>query len=152
MNAADKKELVRYVRWCADEMGLRDWALDIHVDTDFTEGGFKPHNVDDFDAMGSCEPTPGQSRALIRFHPDVRKSSREELREIVVHELVHCHLFRAREFMRTGVLEHVGQSTYNALAFGYDQEWEHSVDGIARPWAEKIPLIKWPSENGARRS
>lgn len=146
MTAADQKELGEYLRWIADRMGLRDWRFEMIVqETISTDGGLAGKDTT-FITLGLCSPTPGQKKAWIYFAEELRNEKREVLREVVVHELVHCHLVDMYEFGRTGVLDELAQSAYNLFMFGFTQAWEHATDSIARAWAEEMPLIKWPTD------
>lgn len=139
--------LAAYVRQVGDLMGLRDWHFRTTVTDDLHEGGMENPDKDTFMAMASVLPVPGQHKAQIRFSSLFREDNDAETqREIVVHELVHCHLADMREFVRTGTLHHLAQATYDALSFGFDLAWEHTVDDISRAWAENLPFIHWPKK------
>lgn len=135
-------ELGKYVRALADEMGLRDWHLYVKDEEPDTPEWY---DGTPYRAEASCEPTPGQRHATIRFRSDFDENSREDVRSVVVHELLHCHMQAMHELCRTGILDQVTQSTYNVFMHAFDQQWEFAIDGISRAWAEKLPLIQWPS-------
>lgn len=133
-----------YTRHIADEMGLRDWHLEVVISSDLPDGGLDAS--DEFSAVASCTPTPGQKKARITYVPNFNKFSPEFVREIVTHELLHCHLAAMYEWGRTGLHGVLGQSEYNVFMFGFAQQWETAIDGISRAWATHMPLISWKHE------
>lgn len=153
MTEAEFDVLCKYVREVADEMGLRDWHFNVFQMDEIPEGGLQHHKGDGLLGVGGCTPITGAKRANITFREDFReKTDAEDQREIVVHELTHCHVAQLREFARTGFLDHVTQTTYDAFMFGYDLVWEFTVDGIARPWSQNFPLIPWPTEKVVKKA
>jgi hypothetical protein len=145
MTRSEVELLWRYTRSMADQMGLKDWWLDIIVDDEIDPGAmdFKDGDQMDIVPVATCEPVPGQKKATIIYTAELREERRSEIRSIVCHELVHCHLFPMREFVRTGMPDHLGKQSYEILMFGFDQAWEFATDAIARDWARKLPLIDW---------
>lgn len=145
MRQEDQDELFKYLRAMADEVGLRDWRFEMVIapEQDMPKGSLTVDTK--YVAYGVCSPTIGQQKAFIYFHNEFKEDlDPEEQREVVIHELVHCHMIDMREFIRSGFLNQVTQSTYDALNFGFDLAWEHATDQIARNWAFKLPLIEWP--------
>lgn len=152
MTARDKKALSDYTRHLADEMGLRDWAFELH----FTDKPLYPdeegqHVNDSSNRASIAEVDPGacNRHANIRFDPELRKLTREYVRNVVCHELVHLHLHEMRELVRTGIRPHLGDQAYEILCFAFDTRWEYAVDAIAVEWAKKLPLIDWKA--GAKK-
>lgn len=145
MNRSEILILWRYTRAMADQMGLRDWWLDIIIEDEIDAGAMDFQNgvLMDIIPVATCEPVPGQKKATIVYGDEIRNEKLDELRMIVCHELVHCHLFPMREFVRTGMPVHLGKQSYEILMFGFDQAWEFATDAIARDWARKMPLIDW---------
>jgi hypothetical protein len=124
----DRDELGKYVRNMADLMGLRDWHLKLMNDP-----------PDDPEAAACCEVIYGQKYALIRFHRDWTSADPEELRSTVIHELIHCHV----EPMRWSVnnVKHVvGTAMFEVIFDAFSDALEVAVDGMARAWAESMPL------------
>jgi hypothetical protein len=154
VTAADKKEFQNYLRWIADHMGLRDWHFELFwmPGEEMPQGGMDYDDQDGATApLGACSPTPGQREAHLYFDPRLRKEKRGEVREVVVHELLHCHFMHLREHVRTGLTKHLSQSSYDIFTQAFDMSWEYSVDAIARAWSMDMPLIKWPAKKKTRR-
>lgn len=136
-------ELGVYARALADEMGLRDWTF---VTLDQEPETPPEYNGTDFRAEATCTPTPGQHTAVLRFRSDFDENRLEDIRNTVVHELLHCHMQAMHEMCRSVLLNEISQSTYNVFMGGFDMNWEYAIDGISRAWAAKLPLIQWPVE------
>jgi hypothetical protein len=146
MTRADKNELGKYLRALGDMMGLRDWRFVTHFGDEFTKSVLTEDNEDDDEVktMAECQVVPGQRVAEVKFSPSIRQRPTWYVREVVAHELVHCHVADMYEIATKGVIKELGQSTYNAWHHAYSLAWEHTVDDISRAWAEKLPLIRWP--------
>jgi hypothetical protein len=144
MKARDRKEFERYVRYIADQMGLRDWTLKIDIgpcDAKHTEG---------FEWGASCSPVPGRKQATLKFASErFTEDTRDELRQTVVHELVHCHFYGVWDTVRQDALNLIAeQDAYDVLIAGVRRHMEYGVDAVADAIAPRMPLIAWPK--GAR--
>lgn len=149
MKKRRRQAIGNYVRHIGNEMGLRDWHFDIVFP------GKLPASVlnedDEFAGVASCTSVPGQKRATIAFVENFQHLPDEAIREVVVHELLHCHLAQMYEWGRHATLEHLSQSAYNVFMFGFATAWETAIDGMARPWAESMPLIDWELDGPATK-
>lgn len=117
--------LERYMREIADQMGLKDWR--IILETEEPEDG----------AMGTCETATGQKVATIRIKN--HGTDADELRNTVVHELLHAHFNAIREPINN-VRSAVGDLVYWPIYYGVTDHVELAIDGIATAWAESFPL------------
>lgn len=121
--------LVKYVRYAMDEMGLKDWQFNIS-EIEAPDG-----NIAQMEAWGdSMTMTLNLGELFWRYGPRMQ-------REVIVHELVHCHTDkmyrRAREVMR----KTLGREAYEIAVDSLDQAHELAVDGIAAAWARRLPFI-----------
>jgi hypothetical protein len=139
----DRKELGRYVRCVADDMGLRDWTLKVD-----TTGKIKrsKKGADGEEWGATCAPIPGRKYATITFADDRRDDDLDDLRQTVVHELVHCHFYGLWDTLRRDTLDLIdSQQTYDTLIAGVERHMEYGVDAVAEAIAPRMPLIDWPS-------
>lgn len=132
MNRADQKELGRYVRFVADEMGLRDWTFNLY------------YECDEDDCYAVCRTTYGRKQADIRFCDDFRDMKPDAQRHTVIHELLHCHFAAAQDLPRNELLRQLGQSAYDLFMGAYRQAQEYGIDGVADAIEKHYPLIEWP--------
>lgn len=143
MKARDRRELERYVRWVANEIGLRDWTLQVAVTKKIKRS---PKTPDGQEWGATCRPTPGRKFALITFAAERRDDDLDELRQTVVHELVHCHFYGVWDTIRRDTLDLIdAQETYDTLIKGVERHMEYGVDAVADAIASYMPLIEWPS-------
>ena len=121
-------ELGAYLRDIADRVGLKDWYFNI------------VHEPPDDQNHAACvEVYYGRKVADIRFRNEWATWTPEELRETVLHELLHCHINPLR-FHLNNIQNAVGQMVYEPLYQGVTDYIEYAVDGIARNWAQTLPL------------
>lgn len=124
-----RKELHRYVRWMANELGLRDWTVNIM---------HRPSGSHSFAEMENI-----LGRKMINFYvcEHWEGLSLEEQRSSVVHELVHAHINLIRD--RLGAYERaLGQMIYSPLHESLTEAIEYAVDGISESIAKHYPLPK----------
>lgn len=112
--------LERYIRRVADGMGLRDWRF--MLERDLTS--------DDVDAR--IRWPFGQRYAEITLGEPYFEASREEQRETVVHELLHCHFAAAQDA--------VSRSTHRRSFAHFMQGLEYGIDATAAALAPRFPL------------
>jgi hypothetical protein len=127
--------LGEYVRWVANEIGLRDWHL------------LLSQIPPDEGCYAMIYPTEGRKHARLQVCADFRSLSLDVQRQAIVHELIHCHLAPATDFIRldlnnTGMLT---QPVYDMLWASYKRQIECATDGMADEWAKHLPLIEWPA-------
>jgi hypothetical protein len=140
----DKKQMqifIEYVRELADQMGLRDWELNLRDSTPE-----KPKSLDgtSFLPEASCEATPGQRYAFLQIdHEYARSVQPEHLRYVLTHELLHCHFALMAESARIGLLDQLSQSTYDMFMYNFTANFENGIDAVARSWCVSLPVIKW---------
>lgn len=149
MTVKDKKLLAAYTREIADKVGLADWTFELFFNDDEMEPD-KSHVNDEHPEMAEHMPIIGQRHALIRYSPSLRAAKLDEVRHIVVHELMHNHFSQMHELCRTALVTHLSQQGYDLFMHAFDVQWEHAIDAIAVSWAKTLPLIDWREERRGR--
>lgn len=128
MKAAQRKALDAYVRWLANEVGLRDWTIRIDRDADGSEG-----------AMASVRVVRGRKFAAIRLGADWATFTPDEVRHTLVHELVHAHT-APLDFIVEDTADALGSHAYAMLVVGWNLAHETTVDALADVIAPHMPL------------
>lgn len=136
MKRKEQKALIRYIRWMANELGLRDWTLRFD---------WEPCEEDCLAAVFPCEQ---RKLATIQFSERFLDLAPEQQRNAVIHELLHCHHVGASDMVRLDLLKHLAQSTYDVFWGGFKRQIEYMTDGIATAIEDKYPLIDWTATNG----
>lgn len=136
----DRDQLGLYIRDMADMLGLRDWTF------------FHSYDAPDNSGAGAdCHVTFGQKHAKLRFQSDWPTWKADELRHVVVHELLHCHLWTVdQRFCDLKPL--IGESAYLVAETAHREALELAIDGMAVEWAQLLPLpikAKEPKEEKA---
>lgn len=148
MKKKHQKAIEKYIRFCANEIGLRDWTF-VAV---FNETAEDLRETDDHDGDvwgAACDPVRGRKVATIYLGKHVitgliEDGDREDFRQTIAHELVHCHFAALWEVMRIDVREQLSQSTYDMFIANAERNLEYGVDAVADAVAPRLPLIELP--------
>lgn len=120
-------ETSAYIRTVADLMGLRDCRIRLN-----------PLPIDpDSGNAGGCQPTYGRRSARISLLDAYEDA--EELRNTVVHELLHVHL-EPIQWHVNGLEPILGQPAFQVFDDAVKDQLEVAVDSITECWAETLPL------------
>lgn len=130
MSDEPRTELGRYVRWLANELGLRDWHIVL-------AGGDDP--PDNRDHAACITVYYGRKRARIRLSREWDGMSPEDQRHCLVHELLHAHVDPMRTAL-SNAASTLGDAAYGILKGAHDDALELAVDGIADAIAPYLPL------------
>lgn len=139
MSKKQRKEVGEYIRDLADLLMLRDWAFTLKHD---------PITNDD-EAIATVTATYGRKRAVIELCADFLEMSHEEIRHVLVHELIHVHMEPSCSIVRHSLPAMVGQPAYLSLWESFTQQIEYGVDGLADGIAPLLPLPKF--KKGVKR-
>ena len=126
----DREYIGHYMRYLADQIGLRDWFLYFSNDDE-------PAGIN-----GRCQLVYGRKRATISVNKDWTHQGEDDFRQTCLHELIHCHTEQIIQPLQDieGVLgKMIHAPLYNATLNGL----EHCIDAIAYEWSRHLPL---PSE------
>lgn len=120
----------RYIRLIADDLGLKDWVFKLSHDP----------LTDAVDA--NVTVVKHRRIAWIRLHQDWRQRTREEQRHLVVHELLHIHLWYIdHRFEWDGQIAAVlGRPITTVLEYELTRDIEQATDAIAYAVARHYPL------------
>lgn len=127
MTKRDRKAFREYVRWVADDMGLRDWTFEIE------------YRCDNEDAHATVYPVDGRKLATIKFEEGFRRLKPETQRMVVVHELVHCHLAALQHQLETDFEALLGKPADALMNRSADRNLEYAVDGLAHAINRQAP-------------
>jgi hypothetical protein len=132
-----RNQLAKYVRALANQMGMRDWTVTLRPEPpEDSDEGYQTG----FGVIADSFVPPGQQHAILRMREDVQMDGDlNYLREVFVHELVHCLLWPYARTIRT-VKPELSQPTYDVWLDNLKHSEEQAVDQIARAWAPLLPL------------
>lgn len=135
MTARDRRALNTYIRYVADEMGLRDWTFTIR------------HGLGDEENDGTiarCQPVDGRRHATITFCSDFREHKLADQRNTVVHELIHCHLTLVQWQVERDLKGHLAPAAFTAFFDSFVRNVEHATDSLAGAVEAAVVVPKWP--------
>ena len=117
-----------YLRSLADQIGLKDW--------DIILGRDEP-NGDDVLADVTC--TTGQKSAFVRLSKNIQNETPEKQREVLLHELLHCH-FDDIDTAVYHAVEVIGGSAIELCRKIVKDRIEFATDAVAIVVAPFYPL------------
>lgn len=126
-----------YLRYLADNMGLRDWH--IHPPGNATPQA--EYGLPDT-ARACCVTEYGQKVMHICFREDWTDQDEDSFRWLCVHELLHAH-FRIVEQPLHSARDMIGTLAFTPIMDSFKSAMEYTIDGIAYDWGRLLPL---PSE------
>jgi hypothetical protein len=128
MTDAQHKRLQRYFRKLADQLGLRDWDIELQQEWNDREG-----------AGASVQCVYGRKFARIWVCDEFFTSDPEDQRATCVHELMHCHL-DAMRLPFVNAKPQLMPAVYDTLYECHRDALEYATDGIAVAVARLLPL------------
>lgn len=128
MDEKRHNELRDYLRFMANEMGLRDWTVTLSSD--------RPDNGNH---AADVVCLYGRKYLTVRLTQGFENYSLEEQRHWITHELVHAHLW-ALDFTLNNIRDHLPSAAFDVLKGCFDDGIEFAVDAIAEIVAPHMAL------------
>lgn len=126
----------RYVNKLKSMTGLSNWNIIVSP---------KPA---DPGSLGETEVVYGQNLAKMYLHKDFRKDSPEEIRDTIVHELMHCHMEPMIEIMSDVLKPEAddpkSKAVHKAAMAVLAYESERIVDAISESLGKWLPTPDMP--------
>lgn len=122
-----------YVRDLQVALRLQDWDITLNFEAKVE------------DAYAEIDPHENQKRAEISFGGLFADLDPVNMRQTLVHELSHCHLFNLH-YLAEGLLnEGVGKKRAGLALFAVNSEIERATDAFADAFAPLLPLPVLPA-------
>lgn len=154
MTDEEKQAFADYVRAVMDELHLKDWDANVHFVAPSLNQSH-PDALDKDTRNAQVETTRWRKQASFEFDPDLLpETSPDEIRQTVVHEIIHCHFSEMWHWARITLLDHgdVTQTFYDMFIAGIEQGMEMGVDGVADAVAPHMPVFQWPKPKAKSRA
>ena len=125
-----KEWLPGYVRAIADQLGLRDWRIELR---DAGADGGK---------TATLNMVPNRDYGIIDIRPLFWEDTREDQRQTVIHECLHLHLHAVSEaFDDTVWASNLLSTVIKEMSLAVmERAEEHAVDAIAAAIAPYFPM------------
>lgn len=117
----------RYLRDLADRMELRDWTV-----TTMHRPAEERH-------AASCTCIYGRKVIEVHFGIGFDKSSPDDQRQTLVHELLHAHMALAQRPL-IDARDNISKTWVSMLESNVMTGIEYAIDAIADGWAKHLPL------------
>lgn len=131
MKKRQKKDVINYIKYAKEELGLRDWDLDI------TFSDKNPKR-----AVARNYPTFGQKKARIVFYNQIKDYNEHDVGTTIIHEILHCH-FNPMTNLCANLQFFLNKKTYDMFDLAFTQNMEYCVDAIAEEWYKSLEDFKW---------
>jgi len=113
-----RRKIGEYLRYVADMLELRDWTLLV------MHRSLKPNSP----SLATCRTFYGQKTAEIRFRQDIAYLDPEQLRTVLIHEVLHMHIdaYPLHNFHTA-----LAGPAYDVVVAHLNEKLEYATDGIA---------------------
>ena len=119
-SANRRDRVTRFVTVAQQRLRLTDWTVRVDFDT--------PAGADE---LATINPMPAQKHATLRLGPLFLALNAHDQRQTLVHELIHCHLFRLSQSV-TRMVEQLDENGPRPLAtVMLSDEIEWATDALA---------------------
>jgi len=129
----DREKLADYIWSLAQLMGMHDWRIKLADDPP------PAHPGGDMRPGGFCDVVYGRKYAVIQLAEEWATFEGWELREIICHELCHCH-FAPVQWHVNDAAKCMTQREWEMFDSGFTDQMELHIDGISTAWARLLPL------------
>lgn len=144
MSRADYLRIASATRWTADQMGLRDWGLNLR---------WEPSHIGDDgnkDCFARIEVEGNMRRATIWLHEDFAHMPEDEQRRVLCHEMLHIHLAPLMEIGEDTLADLVGTPVNNLFVEEMHRAVERACEAMAMNWSrhlDEIPASLSPDDD-----
>jgi hypothetical protein len=125
-----------WLRDAADRLGLRDWVVEVSDDP-CEEGSY---------ATVTC--TSGARHATVKLAADFHDEPLPLQRQVLVHELLHCHLDALSSIVTEDLDGQVAPAVLGVVSSSFERQLEFATDAIAVAIAPSFPLPTWEGSDG----
>lgn len=130
-----RKAVASHLATLVPFLRLQDWTVKVKWDK----------YSDEFDDAYATNTPLGDSRHCeIRFSKKFLELDDIEMNQVIVHELLHCHLFALEDYAEDIVAEIAPKKTAAVFNIGHTKLVETAIDGIADAIAAIVPPFALP--------
>ncbi len=135
--AARKKAVSEHLILLQSKLRLQDWTVKVMWD--------KYSNEFD-DAYATNTPLGDSRHCEVRFSKKFLELDEMEMTQVIIHELIHCHLFALEDFT-TDVVEEIAPKKIAAVFnIGHTKLTESAIDALADAFVTLLPTLVFPQK------
>ena len=132
----ERREAVEsYLRLAQEKLYLRDWTITV----DWSR------SCKSDDAIATCTPMADSRHATVRLSRKFLTEAPQMQTQILIHELVHCHLFALQDVAERTVEAAMPKGAYVVFNVALTAHVEMTVDALADAFAGLMPELVLPS-------
>lgn len=124
-----------YLRVAQEKLFLRDWTITV----DWSR------SCKSDDAIATCTPMADSRHATVRLSRKFLTETPKMQTQILIHELVHCHLFALQDVAERTVEAAMPKGAYVVFNVALTVHVEMTVDALADAFAGLMPELVLPS-------
>lgn len=132
MTERQSLSLARYIRNCADRLGLRDWKI----------------GLDDAPCDDHADASVYVIREIHTAHVQVSSEfltlTPERQRQVIAHEMAHVHMGADIDYLKVVLPALVGQVAWAPIEAALTTMHEQGIDGVSIGMAFALPLWECP--------
>ena len=132
---ARRKYVAEYLADAQVALRLADWEITLQ---------FGVHSDPDGDTLATMTANEDQRRATMRFGKEFFDLNPNEMRQTLIHEMLHCHMFPAHHNAERTVMELGGPRAGKAFTIGMMAMIETATDSIADAVAPFFATFELP--------
>lgn len=130
-----KKAVTTHLKDLATILLLQDWTIKVMWDK----------YCEEFDDSYATNTPIGDSRHCeVRFSKKFLELEDHEMTQVLVHELLHCHMFAVDDYAEEIVAELASKKTSAVFNLGHTKLLETAIDGMADAIARLVPQFVLP--------
>ena len=114
---------------------LSDWTIKVVWD--------KASNESE-DEYATNTPMGDSRHCEVRFSKRFLELDNKEMNQVIIHELMHCHLFQLEDYTVDSVDEIAPKKISALFNVGHTKHLETSIDAIADAFTEVLPAFDFP--------
>ena len=129
-----RKYVVEYIASLQGILRLRDWEIRVDFDSQCEE-----------DELATMTPYEDQRRCVMRFGIEFLELPFEEMRQTLVHEMLHCHMFQLHHMTERIIGSLGGDRAVRAGLPAINASVELTTDILADAFAPLLPKFELPA-------
>lgn len=134
---ARKRAVTHHLLKLQPMLRLQDWTIKVIWDD---------QNDESDDCYATNTPQGDSHHCEVRFAKKFLELDNKEMTQVIIHELMHCHLFIIEDYTSDVVNEVAAVKTAKVFNIGFTKLIETSIDSIADAFAELLPEFDDPEQ------
>jgi hypothetical protein len=132
---ARKRAVVTQLQLLQPMLRLSDWTIKVVWDKASDESE---------DEYATNTPMGDSRHCEVRFSKRFLELDNKEMNQVIIHELMHCHLFQLEDYSVDSVEEIAPKRISALFNIGHTKLVETSIDAIADAFTELVPSFDFP--------